>query len=126
MHLPNPQPATLTRAPSVNRSTLARRRSSRLALHSTVGLSGQDRLNYAFTMPARATNLNRFGAAIQLNRELSVGSTVIVQNNRGTQVSARVVAQVSAVEGAGRSYGIEFLEQDGGVKNFWGITFPTA
>ncbi len=77
-------------------------------------------------MPARATNLNRYGAAIQLNRELSVGSTVIVRNNRGTQVSARVVAQVSAVEGAGRSYGIEFLEQDDRLKNFWGITFPTA
>ena len=47
-------------------------------------------------MPARATNLNRNGAAIQLNRELLVGSTVVVRNKSGAQVSARVVAQVAA------------------------------
>lgn len=77
-------------------------------------------------MPARATNLNRHGATVQLNRELAVGSTVVVQNVRGTQVSARVVAQVSATEGGDRIYGIEFVEQDDRVKKFWGITFPTA
>ncbi len=76
-------------------------------------------------MLARATNLNRYGAAIQLNRDLLVGSIVIVQNKQGTQVSARVVAQITAVEGI-RTYGIEFREQDDRATNFWGITFPTA
>ena len=47
-------------------------------------------------MPARATGLNRHGAAVQLNRELQVGSTVVIQNSRRSQASARIVAQVSA------------------------------
>lgn len=50
---------------------------------------------------------------------------VIVRNNRGTQVSARVVSQINAMEGI-RTYGIEFREQDDRATNFWGITFPTA
>jgi hypothetical protein len=110
----------------VNRNQIAKRRSSRIALRAPVGLSGQDRHKFQFTMPARATNLNRHGATVQLNRELTVGSTVVVQNVRGTQVSARVVAQVSATEAGARTYGIEFVEQDDRVKKFWGITFPTA
>jgi hypothetical protein len=47
-----------------------------------------------------------------------------MRNKRGIQVSARVVRQVSAVEGV-YTYGIEFLEQDDRAKKFWGITFPT-
>ncbi len=74
-------------------------------------------------MPAKATDLNRQGAAIQINRELLVGSTVVVQNSRRTQAWARVVAQVSAVQGV-YTYGVEFL-QDDAVKDFWGITFPS-
>jgi hypothetical protein len=74
-------------------------------------------------MPAKATNLNRHGAAIQLSRELPVGSTVIVRNMQGTQATARVVAQVSAVE-CFADIGFEFIE--GGkfdLSNFWGIAF---
>jgi hypothetical protein len=56
---------------------------------------------------------------------LSVGSTISLQNKRGIQVSARVVSQISAVEGL-RTYGIEFLEQDDRTMQFWGISFPTA
>ncbi len=75
-------------------------------------------------MPARATNLNRHGAAVQLNRELLVGSTVVVQNQRGAVISARVVAQLAALQGV-PTYAIEFLDQSDKAKNFWGITFPT-
>jgi len=75
-------------------------------------------------MPARATNLNRHGAAVQLNRELLVGSTVVVRNQRGTLVSARVVAQLGALQGV-PTYAIEFVEQDDKAENFWGITFPS-
>jgi len=75
-------------------------------------------------MPAKATNLNRHGAAVQLSRELSVGSTVVVRNMKGTQATARVVAQVSVVESF-RTYGIEFIENDKfDLSNFWGIAFP--
>jgi len=73
-------------------------------------------------MPARATNLNQHGAAIQLSRELSVGSTVVINNGRRAQAPARIVAQVSAVQGL-FTYGVEFVEGEK-VKDFWGITFP--
>jgi PilZ domain-containing protein len=103
---------------------MLKRGSRRIALNLPVRLSGEDREKCSFTLGAKATNLNRHGAAILLNRELQVGSTVVVANNRGTRASARVVAQVSAANGI-RGYGIEFIEADK-VKNFWGITFPTT
>jgi len=63
------------------------------------------------------------GAAVQLNRELQIDSTVVIQNSRRrTQASARVVTQVSAVGGV-FTYGVEFQEGDS-VKDFWGIKFP--
>ena len=96
-----------------------------MALNAPIGLSGEDRQKCSFTMPAKATNLNQHGAAIQLNRELMVGSTVVVRNKSGTQVSARVVAQLAARQGV-NTYAIEFAEQDDRVKTFWGITFPSA
>ena len=101
-----------------NRIQVAKRRSTRIALNARIGLSGQDREKCTFTMPARATNLSRHGAAIQLNRELWVGSAVVVRNDRGTQASARVIAQVSATDQGVYTYGVEFLE-DGGVNDFW-------
>jgi hypothetical protein len=105
------------------RAQISKRRSSRIALNTSIGLSGHDRQKCPFTMPAKATNLNRHGAAIQLPRELLVGSTVMVRNARGTQVSARVVSQLAASQGIS-VYAIEFAEQDDAANNFWGITFP--
>jgi len=96
-----------------------------MALNAPIGLSGEDRQKCSFTMPAKATNLNRHGAAVQLNRELLVGSTVVVRNQRGTLISARVVAQLAGLQGV-PTYAIEFLEQDDNAKNFWGITFPST
>jgi hypothetical protein len=107
----------------LNRNQISRRRSSRIALNTHIGLSGQDRQKSSFTMPARATNLNKHGAAVQLHRELVVGSIVVVKNKRGTQVSARVVAQLGARQGI-PTYAIEFVEQDDRATNFWGIAFP--
>lgn len=75
-------------------------------------------------MPASATNLNRHGAAVQSNRELSVGSVVLVRNKRGVEVAARVVAQLAAIRGL-PTYAIEFVEMDEKATNFWGITFPS-
>ena len=98
-----------------------------MALNAPIGLSGEDRQKCSFTMPAKATNLNRHGAAIELNRELQVGSIVVVRNKSGTKVSARVVAQVAARQGV-PTYAIEFAEPDDDdrVKSFWGITFPSV
>ena len=95
-----------------------------MLLKASIALSGEDRMKCSFTMPARATNLNRHGAAVQLNRDLAVGSVVLVQNKRGTQISARVVARLTATPGVS-SYGIEFVENDDSTTNFWGISFPS-
>jgi hypothetical protein len=108
-----------------NRIRTTKRRSSRMALNAPVGLSGEDRHKCSFTMSAKATNLNRHGAAVQLNRELRIGSVVLVRNGRGTQLSARVVTQLATVKGVS-TYAIEFVDQDDQVSNFWGITFPST
>ena len=71
------------------------------------------------------TNLNKHGAAVQLHRELLVGSIVAVKNKCGIQVSARVVSQLVARDGV-PTYAIEFVEEDDKAKDFWGITFPPA
>lgn len=92
-------------------------------LSAAVSLSGEDRLKCSFTMPAKATHLNRHGAAVQLSRDLVVGSVILVRNKLGTQASARIVAQLSATQKIS-TYGIEFVEQDDR-NNFWGILFPS-
>ncbi|MFZ1005529.1 MAG: PilZ domain-containing protein [Candidatus Sulfotelmatobacter sp.] len=108
---------------TASRSQIAKRRSSRMALHASIGLSGEDRQKCSFTMPARATKLNKHGAAVQLSRELLVGSVVSVNNKQGTKLSARVVAQLAAQQGVS-TYAIEFVEQDERAQTFWGIIFP--
>lgn len=95
-----------------------------MALNAAVGVSGEDRQKATFTITAKATNLNRHGAAVQLNREMAVGSVVKVKNQRGMQVSARIVAQLMALQGI-TTYAIEFVDQDDAAKNFWGISFPS-
>lgn len=102
---------------------VAKRRSKRISLNTPIGVSGDDRAKCPFTMAAAATNLNRHGAAIHLPRELTIGSTVIVRNARGTQVSVRVVAQLATSQTVS-AYAIEFVEQDDAALSFWGITFP--
>jgi len=95
-----------------------------MALSAAVGLSGEDRHKGSFTIDARATNLNKHGAAVQLGRELMVGSVITVRNKQGAKVTARVVARLAAVQGVA-TYGIEFVEQDDQAQGFWGISFPT-
>ena len=94
-----------------------------MALTANVGLSGEDCHKSSFALSAKATNLNKHGAAIQVNRELLVGSTLLVRNARGTKISARVVARLNAQEGTALTYGVEFAEEG---SNFWGITFPSS
>lgn len=110
--------------PTSGRSSALKRRSTRLPLNSAVAVSGEDRSKCSFTIGAKATNLNKHGGAIQITRELLVGTTVLVRNKRGTQISARVVSQINAEQGLLR-YGIEFVEEDTRSSGFWGITFPS-
>ena len=95
-----------------------------MALKARVTLAGEDVQKCAFTMPANATNLNRHGAAIHLPRGLRIGSTIVLRNQRGAEVSARVVAQLTQQQGVS-TYGIEFVEQGDKANNFWGISFPS-
>ncbi len=95
-----------------------------MALSATVGLSGEDVQAGSFTVNAKAVSLNRHGAAVQINRELPIGSTIIVRNQRGAQITARVVNQIRAI-GNVRTFGIEFADQEDS-RQFWGITFPSA
>jgi hypothetical protein len=108
--------------PVTSRIQIAKRRSSRIALSALVGLSGEDNQKCSFTTHAKATNLNRYGAAIHLPHQLSVGSTVKVRNQSGTQLSARVVAQLAGSQKVS-VYGIEFTEP-AAANGFWGIIFP--
>jgi hypothetical protein len=121
---PKAHQSILINTPNIRRSQTEKRRSSRMALNASIGLSGEDRQKIAFSMPAKATSLNQHGAAIRLHRDLLVGSTVLVRNQRGAQVSARVVAQLAALQEV-PTYAIEFVEQDEKTKNFWGIAFPS-
>jgi hypothetical protein len=94
-------------------------------LNSSVSVTGEDRSKCSFTIGAKATNLNKHGAAIQITRELLIGTTVLVRNKRGTQISARVVSQINAEQGL-LKYGIEFVEEQTRAATFWGITFPSS
>ena len=96
-----------------------------MSLNAAVGVSGEDRSKFTFTLQGKALNLNKHGAALQIHRELTIGSTVVIKHPRGTQVAARVVSQISAIEGM-CTYGVEFVEHDEKAKNFWGISFPTV
>jgi hypothetical protein len=118
VHHPHASAAILSRSP------VSKRRSSRMSLKASVGLSGEDRLKVTFTMPAKATNLNRHGAAVQLSRDLPVGTVVTLKNQRGVQVSARIVSVIAAVQGIS-TYGVEFVDKDENATQFWGISFPT-
>jgi len=123
-HRVNFHRAHLVSTSNSSRSQVSKRRSNRMSLNASVGLSGEDRKKASFTLSAKATNLNRHGATVQLSRDLSVGTVIMVRNQRGMEASARVVAQTSAIQGVS-TYGIEFVEQDDKTKNFWGIIFPS-
>src|SRR5499427_10478278 len=105
-------------ASAMSRTQASKRRSSRMQLNASVGLTGEDKLKVSFTMPAKATNLNRHGAAVQLSRDLPVGSVITLKNQRGVQTSARIVSIIAAKEGIS-TYGVEFVEKDEKSTQFW-------
>jgi hypothetical protein len=121
---PHLYPALSIPISTATRNQTARRRSNRMFLHASVAISGEDRLKCSFSMPAKAINLNKYGAALQIARDLVVGSVVLVKNKRGVQVSARIVSQLTATQGTS-TYGMEFVEQQEKAGNFWGISFPS-
>jgi hypothetical protein len=102
---------------------LGRRRTKRMALSVSLEVSGEDLQGAAFRLTATATNLNRDGGMLRLNRDLSIGSTLLLKH-RSVRASARVVKQASAAQGQ-CAYGVELIESEES-KSFWGIHFPSA
>ena len=96
------------------------RRSPRIAVLIPINVAGQDLQKCAFSEAAMATNLNLHGAAIRLNRQLTIGSVITVTNRIGIGAPARIVAQVGVAEDA-FIYGIEFVQ--GRQPNFLGVSF---
>ena len=100
-----------------------RRRSQRIPLAMPVEVSGRDANGERFSVTTTATNLNRNGATLHVNRDLRIDSVIVLQNSRAARTSARIVARVNIVQNL-CSYGVEFLGADS-VKDFWGISFPS-
>ena len=96
------------------------RRSPRITVVIQIKVDGQDLQKRAFSETATATNLNLHGAAIQLNRQLLVGSVITITNRNGIKTSARIVREVGVTEGAFR-YGVEFVQER--QPNFLGVSF---
>jgi hypothetical protein len=102
---------------------VSRRRSNRLSLQATVEVSTND--NGISLMQAIATNLNRYGARVEVNRELQSGSTIIIRNKAGFQASARIIGGNTTDERL-HAYGIEFVDPDEQTAGFWGIFYPST
>lgn len=99
-----------------------RRRSPRISLLVPLEVSGKDVARSYFNVATTATNLNRYGATVHLNRDLAVESVIVLTNSRGSRTSARIVDQTLTREIY--AYGVEFLEAEK-TKSFWGIRFPS-
>jgi len=97
-----------------------RRRSPRISLLVPLEVSGKDVARSCFNIVTTATNLNRYGATVHLNRDLALESVIVLTNSRGTRTSARIVDQTLARDIY--AYGVEFLEAKK-TNDFWGIQF---
>lgn len=106
-----------------NRDRPSRRRTRRMALIVPVEIFGKDLSRSSFSALTTATNLNKHGAMVHFNRDLSLDSVLVIKNSRGARTSARVVSQTNATEVYG--YGLESLEVEK-AKDFWGINFPAS
>jgi hypothetical protein len=101
----------------------SRRRTKRVALTASVEVSGEDVAKSSFSLTTTATNLNRNGAMLRLDRDLPVNSALVIKNRRGSRTSARVVSQTKVRDLY--AYGVEFLEAENAI-DFWGINFPSS
>ncbi len=114
-----------------------RRRSDRVKLTIPLRVRGLAD-GQAFDCEARAVDLNRHGARIQISRALPAGQVLRVVNLANhREANFRVAGPVSPLTkqggvfgmlgpvssrtAEGREYGVECLDTK---RNFWGITFP--
>ena len=99
-----------------------KRRTNRIAMSLTVSVYGQDGKGQSFTIGAKATSLNHYGAALMMPTQLQVGTTVIVRNAQKAEATVKVVSHSTGHMGM-NSYGVQFV---GDASGFWGIHFPVG
>jgi hypothetical protein len=97
-----------------------KRRSTRIALSQTIGVSGHDHHGQQFTVGGKATNLNHYGGSIQIPRQIKIGAMLKVRNSQQNEAVVKVVSQVKDIAGM-HGYGVQFVDV---VPGFWGIHFP--
>lgn len=102
----------------------ALRRSDRVSLTLLLEASGRDRHGQDFKEPSCTMLINRTGAVIVLDRELTPDQRIHLRRQAPSEVhresDVRVVGQFGRQKD-GYLYGIEILDQ----KDLWGIEFPS-
>jgi hypothetical protein len=103
---------------------LSGRRSDRVSLTLLLEAAGTDGSGQEFKEASRTMLINRTGAVILLNRELSPGQEIHLQRQSPSESHrkgrARVVGQFGRQK-EGYLYGIEILDAD---TDLWGVEFP--
>lgn len=102
----------------------SRRRSDRVSLTLLLEASGKDRLDQEFKQAARTLIINRSGAVIILDRELTPEQQIEIR--RQTPSEAHRHSPVRVVNQFGRQrdgylYGVEILDSN---VDMWGVEFP--
>jgi len=104
----------------------SRRRSDRVSLTLLLQASGTDSHGQEFTEPARTLMINREGALIILNRELTPEQRINVQRQAPSeshrQSAVRIVNQFGR-QRDGYLYAVEMLDSD---VDLWGVEFPAV
>lgn len=100
------------------------RRSDRVSLTLLLEASGTDSHGQEFQEPARTMLINRAGAVIVFQRELTPGQMIHLRRRAPSEThregQARVVGQFGRQKD-GYLYGIETLDKD---TDLWGVEFP--
>jgi hypothetical protein len=103
----------------------AMRRSDRVSLTLLLEVSGKDSFGKEFKAPARTLLINRGGAVIVLDRDLSAEQKVHLRRQAANEshraADVRVVGQFGR-EKDGFLYGIEILDAG---NDLWGVEFPS-
>jgi hypothetical protein len=111
----------MSHMPFVREQAPGKRRSQRVKIPMQIRMAPADPAADPNPFRATATNLNRHGALVCSEREVKVGSHVLVTNPKHENALARVVSEAQRRNSL-RQYGIEFMDNSTGA-TFWGLTF---
>ncbi len=111
----------MSQTPFVREQVLGKRRSQRLKIPIQIQVAPADPSADPNPFRATATNLNRYGALVSGDREVKIGSHVLLTNPKREQAMARVVSGTQRGSTL-KQYGVEFMDSRTGA-TFWGLTF---